>query len=234
MTDATARKQSTYLAALGIAHYVSRVDLPGAAPSRRVPVPLSPPPRAPAPEQAPVAPTPAPVPAESGQAPKVLNQPLTPRAAASSPRPAPVRQQPVEQFSLAAVRAGPFLWLEELPEAVISREQVTLIRAMTRALGLVDHQVQVAQFDWPMHNNRQLDLGEEAARVALGSFVARQVEQQGCEAVILLGEASGRRLGELPGELPVVATAGTGQMLSTPAIKRQVWQDLQPLRRRQE
>ncbi|TXS92177.1 hypothetical protein FV139_15810 [Parahaliea maris] len=151
------------------------------------------------------------------------------------PLPASRSPGPVAHFTLCAVVAGPFLWLEALPNEVLGKDQVRLIRGMAQALGAVNA-VQVSQFDWPPHNNRQLDLGEEAARAALHSFLARQMEQQGCRAIVVLGEAAARHFGDrftrASGvDTPcVTAPASTADMLADPQQKRAVWEAIRPLR----
>lgn len=234
--DRHAQQQLAYLEALGITQYVSRADLPGAAPSRRVPV-LRPRRAEPPPHSRQATDVPVPAPQQPGDLPPRdwLEPQAQSHSKASEPSPSgdgSPASVPVERFSLAAVVAGPYLWLEEIPEGVIGREQVALMRAMARALGAAQHKPTVAQFDWPLHNNRQLDQGEAAARAALGSFVLRQMEQHRCEAVILLGETCRQRLGELPGGPAVVATESTARMLADPSGKRGVWRDLQSLRNR--
>jgi hypothetical protein len=251
MADARAIQQHAYLQAMGIPLYVSRRSLPGAAASHRRPLPSqrsasAVPPAVPttkdfpatkdvaAVENAAAAASPLEGLGEAlgpvGRRPAADDrQAETERAAAAGPQP---RTQPVARFSVVAVIAGPFLWLEDMPQGVVSRDQVALIQAMATALGARGNQPRVTQFDWPPHQNRQLDLGEEAARAALSSFVSRQVEQQSCEAVILLGADCRQRVGELPADLRRVATAGTREMLATPAVKREVWRDLRALRRR--
>ncbi|MFV0476403.1 MAG: hypothetical protein ACK5ME_01055 [Parahaliea sp.] len=246
-----------YLQALGIAHYVSVLDLPGAAPSIRLAAPVAAPAieRSASVNKAPEAEAFKKVPAEGTLQNEVaVNQPVllaepsrgvlsAPSSAASEPAPEPEqfevshRHQKVISFRMAAVVAGPYLWLEELVQGVLAREQVVLIQAICRALGVLDRENSsrplVARFEWPMHHNRQLDLGEEAARVALGSFIRRQMDEQHCEALVLLGERSRERLHEAPVEKLLIETFSTLQMLAEPACKARVWQDLQPLRRAQ-
>ena len=91
----------------------------------------------------------------------------------------------------------------------------------------------VTLFNWPIHNNRQLDLGEEAARAAVTGFVGRKLEQQLCSALILLGRPSGERVAaaQLEG-IPVVNTVSSAQMLADPVLKKQAWADLLPIVRR--
>ena len=88
---------------------------------------------------------------------------------------------------------------------------------------------EVSQFDWPMHNNRQLGLGEDAARASLCGFVGRKLES-GCRGLVLLGKAGAARLSlDQIGAVAVVQTSSTAEMLSSPQLKKQVWKDLSTL-----
>lgn len=226
-------RQHAYLEALGVSYYVARRDLPGAAPGRRQQWDLQPAtpavdPAA-APPQSPGARPPVPE-RPSGRRQKPVEQPATEAAAVPAVAPGPV-----VRFTLGAVIAGPFVWLEALPNSVLGKDQVRLIKAMAQALGPVSA-VQVARFDWPPHNNRQLDLGEEAARAALHSFLARQLEQQGCRALVALGEGAAARLGDNTAGASgidahcITAPASTADMLADPRHKRAVWEAIRPLR----
>lgn len=221
-----------YLDAIGIDAYVSRAALPGAAPTRRLALARRAAPAA-VPRQSPpaavVADGVASLPSVEGR----RKRPVSPSAPAPAPRRAP-EQAP--RFSLAAIVAGDWLWLEDLGGAPLAREQVRLVRAMAHALkmkmaapgespGTLADPV-VAQFDWPIHRNQQLDLGVEAARSAVAGFLGRKFREHACGGLVLLGEAvvdwvpaEGR-----PG--PVVSIAGTVQMLQTPAVKRDAWAQL--------
>ena len=53
---------------------------------------------------------------------------------------------------------------------------------------------EVAQFDWPIHTNQQLDLGEEAARASVAGFVDRRLGEHGCRGLVLLGQACVQRV----------------------------------------
>lgn len=227
----------SYLDALGVDVHVSRGQLPGAAPTRRLALVRQVQP------QADTVPTPR-APAElSGMAslPSLgETQPRRPGPAATSARsrPAPVD---VPRFSLAAIVAGDWLWLEDLGNAPLAREQVWLVRAMAHALRVemsapgerpvAQVQPQIAQFDWPIHNNQQLDSGIEAAHSAVTGFLGRKFREHGCSALVLLGNAVTDWVPQerLPG--PVVRTAGTLDMLQQPAIKRDVWLELVKLAR---
>jgi len=123
--------------------------------------------------------------------------------------------------------------LRDMPLTV---EQVHLVDAMARALRRAPGpspgtagKPEVAQFDWPIHTNRQLALDEEAALAAVAGFVSRKLEQFGCAGLVLLGESCSRRVpaGEI--DVPAVRTASTAEMLEEPCRKSQVWRDLQVL-----
>ena len=211
-----------YLEAIGIDSYISRQQLAGAAASRRLRIRHREVPTPEAPE----------LPVEALKAPV---QPLPKAESAKRPaaRPTPKREAPapIERFSLAALVAGSYLWLEDLDGQPLASEQVHLVQAMSLAISGKADKADVAQFDWPLHSNRQLDLSEEAARAALGGFLGRRLEQFGCAGIILLGSTVNQRLDAL--QLPVKLVRcdhGSAQMLAKPSLKREVWRVLAPLR----
>jgi hypothetical protein len=118
--------------------------------------------------------------------------------------------------------------LEDLGDMPLAQEQVQLIAAMATAMAAGGNKPMVAQFDWPMHQNQQLDLGPEAAMTSFGSFVERQLSDSNCAGIVLLGTAVGRRL---PGDLSCphrLEIPGTRDMLENPRLKRQAWSSLRP------
>ncbi len=149
------------------------------------------------------------------------------RQRAAEPRTVPAASA-LTPFTLAAVALGGCLWLEELPDGVLGRDQVQLMRAICRALGWPADPVGVNQFTWPMHRNPQFDQGAEAALAALSAFVQRQMNAGDCERLILLGQPARDRLGEVPPGKPVLATCATRDMLRDPLLKRDAWRDLRP------
>lgn len=111
----------------------------------------------------------------------------------------------------------------------LATEQVHLVKAMATALRGAAATSEVAQFNWPMHSNTQLDLGPEAATASLGSFVQRQLEDGDCAGLVLLGECISKRMAAAAlGTIPLVNTHSTREMLEQPGLKRQVWHDLKP------
>ena len=219
--------RSAYLEAMGIDTYVARMRLPGAAASL---------PRAVLPR--------APDPAPPAMPTSLLRDAVPGPAGLTATRDSAVPSQPamesgdhrpsggaVTRFSLAAIVAGRLLWLEELQDNPLSAEQVQLVQGMARALGAGDEKPEVSRFDWPIHNNQQLDLGESAASAALAGFIGRKLEQQTCLGVVLLGEQCRQRVPcDQLGTATVVNTVSTAEMLLEPLRKRQAWRDLLPLR----
>ncbi len=139
------------------------------------------------------------------------------------------------RFTLVAIVAGGFLWLEELRGVPLAREQLALVHAMARAMGAAavtdpERPAEVTQFTWPMHDNAQFDQGEAAARAALGSFLGRKLEQHRCRGIIALGDSCARRipLRQLP-SLAHATLPATLDMLSNPRLKKDAWNVLASL-----
>jgi hypothetical protein len=233
-------RRMAYLDAMGVHSYISRTQLPGAAASRRLVIVR--------PEAAAGGRTAPAAAREVRRAalrlPEVeeTSTPVTPGptdTAADDSAVQPALELP--RFSLAAIIAGDWLWLEELDGLPLATEQVQLVQAMAQALQRVGALVegrsgqespgparpQVIQFDWPMHNNPQLDLGAQAARASVAGFIGRKLEQFHCQGLILLGESCKTRvpLDQL-GDTPVTATLGSAAMLADPSLKKQAWRDL--------
>ena len=224
-----------YLDTMGIDSYISRAQLPGAAVSQRLVVV----------RKIRVAGKDA---TSAVSTPAVSNAAAAFREAASAVKdklgavrvePSNIAPEPasssatlaVPAFSLVAMTAGGYLWVEELAHSSVSKNQVHLIRAIAKALALPDSEVEVSQFDWPIHNNSQLDLGAEAAAAALGGFVQRKLDR--CRGLVFLGSACQQRLEVVQLELGLcVRTVSTQEMLQQPLLKKQAWQDLQPLAKR--
>tara|TARA_R110002049_G_scaffold57581_22_gene157775 strand:- start:2727 stop:3449 length:723 start_codon:yes stop_codon:yes gene_type:complete len=232
-------RRMAYLEALEIDSYVSRTQLPGAAVTRRLAI-------VPTAEQIP-ADTAHPGLADvsddprSGPQPEGFTRPdfdLGARKTQSEIEPPPQTSpsaEAVPRFSLSAIVAGSWLWLEELHGMPLATEQVHLVQAMAHALalssgtGLPLSKPEMAQFDWPLHSNRQLDQGEESARAGVAAFVSRRLEQCGCRGLILLGQSAAKRLPLSQLEVVSVSTASSAEILANPTLKQQVWRDLQPL-----
>ncbi|QFU74858.1 hypothetical protein EY643_03950 [Halioglobus maricola] len=232
-TAAAEIRRMHYLQAMGVETYVSRRQLPGAAPSQRLtiipaaaaaPVPATPQheshvaKRGPAPEMPRL---------DAGDGTSVKPSSRQPSAASKPAAARSTDATPALTFSLGVVICGDVAWVEAL-DYPLAREQVQLIQAMARAVGATQAKPKVAQFDWPMHNNPQLDQGEAAARASLAAYLDRHLSEANCRAVVSLGD-TGTKLTpvEALSAFTCVATHSTRDMLENPTCKRKVWADLQ-------
>jgi hypothetical protein len=227
----------SYLEAMGVDSYVSRHQLVGAAPTRRlIVVPVEP-------SIAVQVPTPV-VPQADNSAdtppemPRIGNilQPTTRRNEKKPEEPeapSPVvkpKQAAAANFSLTAVIVGGFLWLEDLNAMPLAREQVQLMQAMASALTGTRSKADIAQFDWPIHSNAQLDLSTAAAAASLAGYINRRYEQGGCRGLILLGGGCTQNLNaDQLGITPLQCEYSTAQMLLDASLKKSVWTSLLPL-----
>ena len=221
MVEESEVRRLANLQAMGVDSYISRESLPAAAVSRRLRV-------------LPQAPTAA-LPNTSPSIPDIADLDLEVRrgrqAELAQPPVAAVKgaREPLEPFTIAAIIAGGWLWLEELPRVALASEQVQLISAMVRALGLPQTQPAIAQFDWPIHTNQQFDLGPDAASSGLQGFVQRQLTDFAITTVVVLGNECQQRL---PTKRPIAErllhTVSTRSMIGEPMLKRQAWRDLRP------
>ncbi|MEH6588905.1 MAG: hypothetical protein V7746_01545 [Halioglobus sp.] len=219
-------RRRAYLDTMGVATYVSRHPLPGAMASRKWVVnrAVTNNPQAQVVQAEPTAVIPQ------------LDVVAKPRTIASAPVREQTQANKITQqsraFSFAALQTGTWLWLEELPvQQALMRDQVLLVQAIARALGWGDARPEVAPlFNWPMHNNQQLDLGDEAAKSALGGFIRRRLEEAaGCQGLIILGREAQQcvPIEQLNVE-NTVCIASTAEMLRQPELKKSAWQALRP------
>ncbi len=225
-------KRLAYLEAMGIDSYVSRVPLPGAAPSRRLRIVRR------------RRPTMTPVPAATPHQAAVLSSARSElkSSLASTARdkpvdkPAPQAAEPtttdIPIFSVAAVSLGGWYWLDEIPPGrELGTEYTRLLQAICRALGLPDENPVVEQFNWPLHNSSQLDQNEQAAQHGFSGFLGGRLERLRPRGVVLLGDLDATWFDPTPlDQLPTVTTVSAWQMLRKPALKAKAWSDLQTLR----
>jgi hypothetical protein len=237
-----------YLAAMDVPVYVTRRVLPGAALTRKLA--LKNPSAALTPTTAAVQDTQTPASQRSRphaqalreslrQAPVEIGRervpatppPPTSRPDSGSPATADTAATPTAavRFRLAAVVCAQRLWLEELGEEALAQEQLQLLAAMGYALmhpKSADAPVAVTEFQWPMHENLQLDLGPEEAKASLQGFLQRHLEDNGCVELICLGGAASSLLKGL--RLPCASRhlPSSREVLGNPAIKRDLWQAL--------
>ncbi|GAB5450744.1 MAG: hypothetical protein Hals2KO_10720 [Halioglobus sp.] len=229
-------QRQAYLHALGIDSYVSRGQLPGAAVTRRIAVVR----RGGQSSAASLAPATDAVP-EAAPAPRAALPDFDFETAPARARPG-VAGSPAAASAIHAIRlrfvtivCGGYLWLEDLADRALASQQLGLVQGMAQALAVaagdgagsaVEGRPEVAQFDWPMHNNRQLDNSEQAARAGLAAFIGRRVEQHACRGLIVLGAACETWVVPSDHSVPVVVTLSTAEMLADPRRKVDVWRDL--------
>ena len=219
-----ARRQA--LAAMGIDVYVSRYDMPGAAPAVRQRLAqvkatenVSSDSSAPEAKVKRANPTPAP------RADLSINTERTSTPSQSSGV-SPAKSSEAVTFSMLLASAGPFLWVEQLADGLLRQDQLALINAMARALS-ADVSVRQQQFDWPMRGNTALSGDAESAKQALQGLIQRMAREVDAKRVVVMGACP--FLPERIAQSAVVIPA-TIAMLQNPALKREAWQALKPLR----
>lgn len=208
-----ARRQA--LKAMGIVSYVSRYDLPGAAPAQRQS--LSPPP-APTVTQPPDAPR--------SKAPStVSSQRVQSHAAPESSVVKPAGD--AVQFSMLIVSAGQFLWLEQLPDGLIRQDQLALINSMACAVSGAGFEMTQQQFDWPLRGNSALGSDAESAKQALQGLIQRMAREVDARRVVAMGDCQ-----FLPDRIAqsAVSIPSTMAMLVDATHKQAAWQSLKPLK----
>ena len=123
--------------------------------------------------------------------------------------------------------AGPFLWIEQLPDGLVRQDQLALINAMARALAPAASALSQQQFHWPMTGNSALGSDAESARQALHGLIQRMAREVGAKRVIVMGACTylPERIGQ-----SAVCIPSTLAMLSDAHLKRDAWTALKPLK----
>lgn len=213
-----ARRQA--LQAMGIDVYVSRYDMPGAAPSVRQRLIIGKSPSSTAlsastQKSAESAPARSLSPAASS-VPVITSQPSAISTKASE----------AVTFSMLLVSAGPFLWVEQLPDSLIRQDQLALINAMARAIN-ADVSVRQQQFDWPVRGSTALTSDAESAKQALQGLIQRMAREVNAKRVVVMGACP-----FLPDRIAqsAVIIPSTIAMLENAGLKREAWKALKPLR----
>jgi hypothetical protein len=95
-------------------------------------------------------------------------------------------------FSVSACFLGGWCWLDEIPRGwEVGNNYLQLLAAMCVALGLEADTPFLDRFDWPMHHTRQLDQGLESARHGFEGFIRARLERYQVGGIILMGEMQG-------------------------------------------
>ena len=223
-------RRLAYLDALGVDSYVSRRQLPSAAPSPRLGLRR----RQPAVE---------PAQARPGSAALSCSPVMPQRSAAPAAPPVPaaptadlVETGPVPVFSVLASRLGGWYWLDEIPKGrQQGPEYLLLLQSICAALGLPYANPQLERFDWPIVGARQLDTTERAARDGFSGFLCGRLERNPVHGLVLLGVGNELwldRVGldSVPVVKKIVETTSAWRMLRQAELKKQAWKDLQELR----
>jgi len=235
-----------YLDAMGIDSYVSRTQLPAAAPTRKLRVvrrsaqAVEPPAAAIAPSLEPqqhAQPMPA---GNSGAAAlraslgDVSKAPAPTMATvqAETPAPAGAARAAIPVFSVAAVQVGGCYWLDEIPPGrSLGQDYTQLLQAICFALGWSTGAAVLEQFNWPMSRGGQLDQGVDSARGGFAGFLTGRLERIAPQRVILLGELDSTWFDpQLLSGYQVTSTVSAWKMLRQPELKHRAWLDLQVLR----
>ena len=219
-----ARRQA--LEAMGIDVYVSRYDMPGAAPAvRQRLVQVEAAEDASSETSVRAAEVKTANPSQAPRAHSATNTERTPTPSQNSGV-SPAKSSETVTFSMLLASAGPFLWVEQLADGLLRQDQLALINAMARALS-ADVSVRQQQFDWPMRGNTALAGDAESAKQALQGLIQRMAREVDAKRVVVMGACP-----FLPDRIAqsAVVIPATIAMLQNPALKREAWQALKPLR----
>ena len=219
-----ARRQA--LEAMGIDVYVSRYDMPGAAPAVRQRLVQ----KEPAEVTTSDSPARAAIANAASTSPATRVSSVTTAKRTSTPLHSsgvsPAKSSEAVTFSMLLASAGPFLWVEQLADGLLRQDQLALINAMARALS-DDVSVRQQQFDWPMRGNTALSGDAESAKQALQGLIQRMAREVNAKRVVVMGACP-----FLPDRIAqsAVVIPATMAMLQNPVLKREAWQALKPLR----
>lgn len=211
-----------YLDALGIETYVSRSQLPAAAPSRKLRIVRQPP-----------------VHTDGASGAGALKASLQSEiVSAPTPRETPARASvaveapDIPLFSVLAVQLSGCYWLDEIPPGRNpGPDYLQLLQSICFALGRDTASPVMEQFNWPLAPGGSLDQGIGAARASFAGFLTGRLERLQPARIIVLGELDAAWYDpQAMAGLSVTSTVSAWKMLREPELKRQAWLDLQALR----
>ena len=130
-------------------------------------------------------------------------------------------------FQLLIAAAGKWLWIEQLEDGLLRRDQLQLIEAMARAMTPEDTTLTHFVFEWPLVQHAHLARDADSARDSVAGQLRRLAREQGVQGLILMGEAC-NEWAVVPPALTGLAIPATLAMLTTPALKRDAWAVLKP------
>ena len=136
------------------------------------------------------------------------------------------RGKPVA-FQLLIVEAGAWLWLEQLDDNLIRREQLQLVEGMARAITNSALNLRHHQFDWPLANHAHLPKDAESAKQSVAGQLRRLARERQALGMVLMGPSC-KDWVDVPPALTQLNIPSTLSMLENPALKRAAWQVLKP------
>lgn len=148
-------------------------------------------------------------------------------------------------FKLAFQRIGSILVVDSLPlqGSSFATNYQQLAYAITSSLGVQGEVMEPFMLPWPMFASKTLDQGRDQATIAVQHKLSKELQAANIKAVLLFGEAAAQMvmerdesLEQLSGVLftvksgvKAIASYSLTEAMQLPGIKRQIWQDLQPL-----
>ena len=130
-------------------------------------------------------------------------------------------------FQLLIVEAGAWLWLEQLDDNLIRREQLQLVEGMARAITQGTVNLRHHQFDWPLSNHAHLPRDAESAKQSVAGQLRRLARERQALGMILMGSSCEAWV-SVPPALTRLNIPSTLSMLEKPTLKRAAWQVLKP------
>lgn len=128
-------------------------------------------------------------------------------------------------FQLLIVEAGSWLWLEQIEDSLIRREQLQLVEGMARAITQGAVNLKHHQFDWPLAEHAHLPKDAESAKQSVAGQLRRLARERQALGMILMGPACGEWV-NVPPALTQIVIPSTLSMLEKPLLKREAWQVL--------
>ena len=133
----------------------------------------------------------------------------------------------IERLSLLIAVTGDVLWIEQLGDHLLHKEQLHLVVAMARAIRGSAVHCEHQQFEWPSAAGPKL-VCEGGLEDMLSGFLQRMVNDHQSQLVVQLGPVA-----MLPTlDLPVHRIPSSLTMLQDPSTKREAWSVLKSLANR--
>ena len=145
----------------------------------------------------------------------------------SEPKPSALTLANTESvaFQLLIVEAGSWLWLEQIEDNLIRREQLQLVEGMARAITEGAVNLRHHQFDWPLVEHAHLPKDAESARQSVAGQLRRLARERQALGMILMGPTCSEWV-NVPPALTQLNIPSTLSMLEKPLLKREAWQAL--------